>query len=74
MHKTSAQSKGGFTAMMQKDKTAQKAAVDEYFKHWDNKAAKDETAADRKVCYSFPLHNLHIVSSTNESALTLSDL
>lgn len=36
--------------MMQKDKTAQKAAVDEYFKHWDNKAAKDETAADRKVC------------------------
>ena len=28
---------------------AKKAAVDEYFKHWDNKAAKDETEEDRKV-------------------------
>lgn len=47
MHKESSGAKGGFSAMMKKDKDAQKAAVDEYFKHWDNKAAKDETAADR---------------------------
>jgi sterol 24-C-methyltransferase len=49
MHQDSAQATGGFAAMMKKDKVAQKAAVDEYFKHWDNKAAKDETAADREV-------------------------
>lgn len=35
--------------MLKKDKAAQKAAVDEYFKHWDNKTAKDETEADREV-------------------------
>ena len=50
MHKDSSNAKGGFSAMMKKDKAAQKAAVDEYFKHWDNKAAKDETDADREVC------------------------
>lgn len=38
--------------MMGKNNAAQKAAVDEYFKHWDNKAAKDETAEVRKVCGS----------------------
>ncbi|EHK99754.1 S-adenosyl-L-methionine-dependent methyltransferase [Glarea lozoyensis ATCC 20868] len=48
MHKDSSTAKGGFSAMMKKDKVAQKAAVDEYFKHWDNKTAKDETAADRE--------------------------
>lgn len=42
---------GGFSAMMRKDNTAHKAAVDEYFKHWDNKAARDETTADREVHY-----------------------
>lgn len=47
MHKDSSNSRGGFSAMLGKDKAAQKAAVDEYFKHWDNKAAKDETAEDR---------------------------
>lgn len=52
MHKDSAQAEGGFRAMMKKDKSAQKAAVDEYFKHWDNKAAKDETAEDRAVCFN----------------------
>ncbi|KAG9229184.1 putative sterol 24-C-methyltransferase [Amylocarpus encephaloides] len=48
MHKDSSSAQGGFSAMMKKDKDAQKAAVDEYFKHWDNKAAKTETAADRE--------------------------
>lgn len=49
MHGKSAQAKGGFTAMLQKDKAAQQAAVDEYFKHWDNKAAEEETEETRKV-------------------------
>lgn len=49
MHGTSAKARGGMTAMLQKDKAAQQAAVDEYFKHWDNKAAADETEETRKV-------------------------
>jgi hypothetical protein len=49
MHKDSAGATGGFSAMLKKDKAAQKAAVDEYFKHWDNKAAKDETPETREV-------------------------
>jgi hypothetical protein len=50
MHKDSSSAQGGFSAMLKKDKAAQKAAVDEYFKHWDNKAAKDETPEIREVC------------------------
>jgi sterol 24-C-methyltransferase len=49
MHKDSSSAAGGFRAMMKKDNSAQKAAVDEYFKHWDKKAAANETAADREV-------------------------
>ncbi|KAL2062155.1 hypothetical protein VTL71DRAFT_6421 [Oculimacula yallundae] len=49
MHKDSSGAKGGFSAMMKKDKTAQKAAVDEYFKHWDDKSAKDETPEIREA-------------------------
>ena len=49
MHKDSSSAQGGFSAMLKKDKAAQKAAVDEYFKHWDNKAAKDETPEIREV-------------------------
>ncbi|KAF2280217.1 uncharacterized protein EI97DRAFT_429975 [Westerdykella ornata] len=49
MHGKSAQSKGGMTALLQKDRAAQQAAVDEYFKHWDNKAAADETEETRKA-------------------------
>lgn len=49
MHKDSAGAVGGLSAMMKKDKAAQKAAIDEYFKHWDEKAAADETEADREV-------------------------
>lgn len=56
MHKNSSAATGGFSAMMKKDKVAQKAAVDEYFKHWDNKSALDETLADREVCpFGHPL-------------------
>ncbi|KAA8615476.1 sterol 24-C-methyltransferase Delta 24 -sterol C-methyltransferase [Pyrenophora tritici-repentis] len=49
MHGKSAKARGGMTAMLQKDKAAQQAAVDEYFKHWDNKAAADETEETRKA-------------------------
>jgi sterol 24-C-methyltransferase len=51
MHGKSAQARGGMTSMLQKDRGAQKAAVDEYFKHWDNKSAEDETEETRKVCH-----------------------
>ncbi|KAF2745464.1 hypothetical protein M011DRAFT_406404 [Sporormia fimetaria CBS 119925] len=49
MHGTSAKAKGGMTAMLKKDKAAQQAAVDEYFKHWDNKSAAEETEETRKA-------------------------
>ena len=49
MHQESSTATGGFSAMMKKEKVAHKAAVDEYFKHWDNKAAKDETPEVREV-------------------------
>jgi len=49
MHKDSSNATGGFSAMMKKDSFAQQAAVDGYFKHFDNKTAKDETAEDRAV-------------------------
>ncbi|PKS12377.1 hypothetical protein jhhlp_000581 [Lomentospora prolificans] len=47
MHGSSAKATGGISAMLRKNTAAQKVASEEYFKHWDNKAAKDETAEDR---------------------------
>lgn len=55
MHGNSAAAAGGVTSMLSKDKAAQKAAVDEYFKHWDGKAAEvetEETRAARKAEYA----------------------
>ncbi|RDW67235.1 sterol 24-C-methyltransferase [Aspergillus mulundensis] len=49
MHGNSAQAQGGFAAMRQKSAAAQKAAVDEYFKHWDNKSAEAETEETREA-------------------------
>ena len=49
MHGKSAQARGGIAAMFAKGGDAKKAAVDEYFKHWDNQAAKDETEETRAV-------------------------
>jgi len=49
LHGKSAEARGGFSAMRNKDHAAQKAAVDEYFKHWDNKLAANETEEDRKA-------------------------
>lgn len=49
LHGKSAQARGGVAAMFSKGASAKQAAVDEYFKHWDNKDAKDETAETRAV-------------------------
>ena len=49
LHGKSAEVAGGFMAMRNKDQAAQKAALDEYFKHWDNKAAATETEETRKA-------------------------
>lgn len=47
MHGKSATSTAGFRTMFAKDKTAHKVALDEYFSHWDEKAAADETPETR---------------------------
>ncbi len=49
MHGKSSSERNSFLAWIQKDHLAQKEAVDEYFKHWDNKLASSETDADRKA-------------------------
>lgn len=49
LHGNSAKATGGVAAMFSKNKEAKKAAMDEYFKHFDNKRAEDETAEDRAV-------------------------
>jgi sterol 24-C-methyltransferase len=49
LHGKSVQSNGGLFAMRKKDSKAQQAAIDEYFKHWDNKPAEEETEATREV-------------------------
>jgi sterol 24-C-methyltransferase len=49
MHGSSAQARGGVAAMFRKGGSAKQAAVDEYFKHWDNKPAENETPEERAV-------------------------
>lgn len=49
LHGQSAEQKGGIRSMLKKDPAAQKAAIEEYFKHWDNKAASTETQEIRDV-------------------------
>ncbi len=49
LHGKSSQAAGGVAAMFAKNKDAKKAAVDEYFKHFDRKTAAEETSADREV-------------------------
>jgi hypothetical protein len=41
--------RGGFMSMLGKDSASKKEAVDEYFKHWDNKNADVETEETRKA-------------------------
>ena len=49
LHGKSANSRAGFSSMWNKDREAHKAASDEYWKHWDNKAANVETKDIRDV-------------------------
>ena len=49
MHGKSASERAGMMAMLKKDPKAQKAALDEYFKHWDNKTAEEETPETRQA-------------------------
>lgn len=47
LHGKSAQAKGGVAAMLSKNTDAKKVALEEYFKHFDNKTAKEETPEER---------------------------
>lgn len=49
LHGKSSDATGGIMAMRKKDAASQKAALDEYFKHWDNKLAASETEEIRKA-------------------------
>lgn len=81
MHGNSAKAKGGISAMFSKGADAKKAAVDEYFKHWDNKPAENETAEERAVSDFQPPHfeqkhekrgeNPHVQSKLDELELQL---
>ncbi|GAB7352325.1 hypothetical protein MBLNU459_g2771t1 [Dothideomycetes sp. NU459] len=49
LHGKTGQDSNAFMNMLHKNNDAQKLAVDEYFKHWDNKAATDETPEIREA-------------------------
>ncbi|KAH8819289.1 S-adenosyl-L-methionine-dependent methyltransferase [Xylogone sp. PMI_703] len=49
LHQSSSKSKGGLRAMMKKDSSANAAAIDEYFQHWDDKTAEEETEEIREA-------------------------
>lgn len=49
LHGKSAEQQAGIQSMLKKDPEAQKAAIEEYFKHWDNKAGATETQETRDV-------------------------
>jgi sterol 24-C-methyltransferase len=49
LHGNTTQAEGGIRSMLGKNKEAQKAAVAEYFKHFDDKTAADETEESRKA-------------------------
>ncbi|PWY75496.1 sterol 24-c-methyltransferase [Aspergillus heteromorphus CBS 117.55] len=72
LHGQSAEAKGGFAAMRGKDAAAQKAAIDEYFKHWDNKSSEQETdeirAARRAEYATLTRHYYNIATDFYENA------
>ncbi|KAJ5257145.1 ERGosterol biosynthesis methyltransferase [Penicillium angulare] len=49
LHGKTGQNSNSFMNIIHKNKDAQKLAVDEYFKHWDNQAAADETSDTREA-------------------------
>lgn len=55
MHGETAKERTHLMALIKKDSRAQKAAVEEYFKYWDDKGAANETSKDRHVLKSFLL-------------------
>jgi sterol 24-C-methyltransferase len=61
MHGKSAKERAGMMAMWKKDPNAQKMAVDEYFKHWDNKTSKEETEEIREVTQLNSHFNLQLL-------------
>lgn len=66
LHGKSAQARGGMAAMFAKGYDAKKAAVDEYFKHFDGQSAKDETPEQRAVS-TCPVHH---TAAAHRSRLT----
>lgn len=50
MHGKASAQASSIATILFKDPEAKKAALDEYFKHFDGKKAENETEADRKVC------------------------
>lgn len=49
LHRSSVKSEGGLRAMMHKSSVANVAAVDEYFQHWNDKGAEEETDIIRQA-------------------------
>jgi sterol 24-C-methyltransferase len=49
LHRGSTNSQGGLSAMMNKNNAARTVAMGEYFHHWDNQKAEDETEAVRQA-------------------------
>lgn len=49
LHRNSNKAQGGLRAMMNKNSAAQNVAVEQYFQHWDDKKAEDETEEIRQA-------------------------
>jgi sterol 24-C-methyltransferase len=60
LHKGSSGTDNHFGAIMKKNHEAQKAAADDYFRHWDNKKAQDETEATRAVSCLLQHNLIHL--------------
>lgn len=49
LHRSSANFQGGLRALMSKDKALHSLAMDDYFRHWENKDVKNETDDMRRA-------------------------
>ena len=47
LHRATAEKDEGIAAILKKDHRAQKAASEDYFRHWDDKTPQQETEVDR---------------------------
>ena len=70
MHGKSATERAGFSSMFNKDSVAHKEALDEYFRHWDDKSASDETpeirAARREQYATLTRHYYNLATDLYE--------